>query len=264
MYSLNNVLRLYIASASSSSDFESWFSGSKAVDSTGKPLIVYHGTPNGGFTKFDETYRESMGGASRGGWSFTTDKDAAQNYAVGFKDDTVTVGKAFNIINQAMHRLENNARAKAIILSTLNMSKDDELPEYRADLFDNEDMIPWADDIEKLARKIKVVAPAEASELVKAANVMRTPVKANPMIYKAYLKIPPESPEYKATRQTLAGVLGMLDVRNVPGRAAMIHLEDGEKMFIVADNSQIRFIGTEQVSPRVQEDEGDDDYDLRT
>ncbi len=35
-------------------EFKEWFGDSKVVDEKGEPLIVYHGTPEGGFTEFDE------------------------------------------------------------------------------------------------------------------------------------------------------------------------------------------------------------------
>src|ERR1035437_7153176 len=34
-------------------NFQNWFGNSKAVDSNGKPLIVYHGTKDTKFTEFD-------------------------------------------------------------------------------------------------------------------------------------------------------------------------------------------------------------------
>jgi hypothetical protein len=33
--------------------FKKWFGKSKVVDDNGEPLVVYHGTPEGGFSEFD-------------------------------------------------------------------------------------------------------------------------------------------------------------------------------------------------------------------
>ena len=49
--------------------FKTWFEGSKVVDSKGKPLMVFHGTPNASFTVFKE------------GAHFTEDPDYAAIYA---------------------------------------------------------------------------------------------------------------------------------------------------------------------------------------
>jgi hypothetical protein len=39
--------------ATQTSNFKKWFGDSKVVDEQGKPLVVYHGTPYGGFSEFD-------------------------------------------------------------------------------------------------------------------------------------------------------------------------------------------------------------------
>lgn len=57
-------------------DFKAWFDGSKAVDSGGRPLKLYHGT-TANFDQFDP--RQGIGGAN---W-FTADPDAASMYAYG-------------------------------------------------------------------------------------------------------------------------------------------------------------------------------------
>lgn len=51
--------------------FKAWFGDSKVVDADGKPLVVYHGTASE-FSVFD---------GGRGGFYFTDDKKAAQEYA---------------------------------------------------------------------------------------------------------------------------------------------------------------------------------------
>lgn len=52
--------------------FNNWFGDSKVVDQDGKPLVVYHGSPNGEFTEFDT-------------WPmfFTDNAEAARGYAEG-------------------------------------------------------------------------------------------------------------------------------------------------------------------------------------
>lgn len=61
--------------------FNNWFGDSKVVDQDGKPLVVYHGSPNGEFTEFDT-------------WPmfFTDNAEAARGYAEGryARDDNDT------------------------------------------------------------------------------------------------------------------------------------------------------------------------------
>lgn len=54
-------------------EFKRWFGDSKVVDAEGRPLVVYHGTVYGGFTKFDKR----MAGV----FFFTDNKQMALSYA---------------------------------------------------------------------------------------------------------------------------------------------------------------------------------------
>lgn len=59
--------------------FKKWFGDSKVVDENGKPLVVYHGTPN----QFDEFSYDKIGtnGTVEGvGFYFTDDADTAKGY----------------------------------------------------------------------------------------------------------------------------------------------------------------------------------------
>ena len=63
--------------------FWKWFGDSKVVDAEGRPLVVYHGTPNMSFSEFDA---ETLGSNTRHqtsgvGFYFTAWKDGARNYA---------------------------------------------------------------------------------------------------------------------------------------------------------------------------------------
>lgn len=54
--------------------FKKWFGDSKVVDENGEPLVVYHGTENGGFDIFSEQKVED-------GFFFTDDINTAKEYA---------------------------------------------------------------------------------------------------------------------------------------------------------------------------------------
>ena len=61
-------------------EFKDWFGKSKVVDRTGKPRVVYHGTPNGEFTKFDKEMVGSTWDADELGFFFTSAKSLAEDY----------------------------------------------------------------------------------------------------------------------------------------------------------------------------------------
>lgn len=63
-------------------DFKQWFAGSKVIDSTGKPLVVYHGSSK--VSRIDK-FRKSR--ATSGPMSFfTNDPDVASAYSTNKKD----------------------------------------------------------------------------------------------------------------------------------------------------------------------------------
>lgn len=66
--------------------FRKWFGDSKVVDENGEPLVVYHGTPNGGFSSFDAERIGANTGAAGGehglgGFYFTSDANIADTYS---------------------------------------------------------------------------------------------------------------------------------------------------------------------------------------
>ncbi|MBR5887996.1 MAG: hypothetical protein IKZ07_07300 [Akkermansia sp.] len=69
--------------------FKNWFgdwenapaNASKVVDENGEPLVVYHGTRNGGFTIFDDYANEKNSDAPDGSFFFTDKQALAKDYA---------------------------------------------------------------------------------------------------------------------------------------------------------------------------------------
>lgn len=75
--------------------FKKWFGDSKVVDENGKPLVVYHGTPKGGFESFD-TYTAGENTANvSDGFYFTENKLNAETYS-GEKEIIIPNQKLFN------------------------------------------------------------------------------------------------------------------------------------------------------------------------
>jgi len=61
-----------------SPEFKRWFGDSKVVDKDGKPLVVYHGTPTGGFNTFE--YRNKYRPALAEGFYFGENPRKAESY----------------------------------------------------------------------------------------------------------------------------------------------------------------------------------------
>lgn len=75
-----------VTTLAESSLFKKWFSESKAVDAAGEPLVLYHGTGEGGFSEFTrQAWKTSYG------HFFTPDKAAADFYNHGSQPQTYEV-----------------------------------------------------------------------------------------------------------------------------------------------------------------------------
>ena len=68
-------------------EFKKWFGDSKAVDESGKPLVVFHGTDKN-FTKFDPDQTGTRNVPHKAGTAFyfTSDESVAKDYAKGWTD----------------------------------------------------------------------------------------------------------------------------------------------------------------------------------
>jgi Inorganic Pyrophosphatase/ADP-Ribosyltransferase in polyvalent proteins len=66
----------------SSEPFKKWFGASKVVDASGKPLRLFHGTPDGGFSEFSEEKKGSRTNHSSDevGFHFTDSAEYADTY----------------------------------------------------------------------------------------------------------------------------------------------------------------------------------------
>jgi hypothetical protein len=59
--------------------FKAWFGQSKVVDAAGRPLVVYHGTPDGDFDAFELTGQRDSGWLGRAIY-FTRSRDLAKSF----------------------------------------------------------------------------------------------------------------------------------------------------------------------------------------
>lgn len=70
--------------------FKAWFGSSKAVDNTGKPLVVYHGTERSGFAEFDYASGSYGRGKETHGFHFTESRRNAATYSGRDRDAEIT------------------------------------------------------------------------------------------------------------------------------------------------------------------------------
>lgn len=76
----NNLGNPIADSDSKLKNFWNWFNGSKIVDDNGRPIVVHHGTPSGGFDAFDieKTGDNTLMTKQGPGFYFTDEKNARQ------------------------------------------------------------------------------------------------------------------------------------------------------------------------------------------
>ena len=89
IYLEKNTADLPLSREEDSAAFQRWFADSKVVDAEGKPLVVYHGSPND-FTVFSYKFNNSNGQADGRGFYFTDNR----SYAEGYQSDG---GKLFEV-----------------------------------------------------------------------------------------------------------------------------------------------------------------------
>ena len=89
IYLEKNTADLPLSREEDSAAFQRWFADSKVVDAEGKPLVVYHGSPND-FTVFSYKFNNRNGQADGRGFYFTDNR----SYAEGYQSDG---GKLFEV-----------------------------------------------------------------------------------------------------------------------------------------------------------------------
>ena len=90
--------------------FKAWFGDSKVVNPDGSPMVVYHGSPFGGITSFDNnTNKTASSGLREYGFMFSTNKPLAGEYARLRKLNKNFVEEK-NIEIEKLRELRNNSR----------------------------------------------------------------------------------------------------------------------------------------------------------
>lgn len=114
-----------------SKEFKDWFSGSKATNESGKPLMVYHGT-NTKLDKFSHEFSNTGTKTGKEAFFFTSNPEEAQRYGM-----TGRTGRMQEITSQ-MTKLEQQAQTPGLPLKDLYKLNDryQELADQRQKIFD--------------------------------------------------------------------------------------------------------------------------------
>lgn len=103
-------------------EFKRWFGDSKVVDAEGKPLVVYHGTPEGGFSEFAPTQKgkRTNHSADDVGYHFTSDPGYADAYSEGYKLESIEVYRSMFGNEPAGTKMPPGASTYPVYLSLQN------------------------------------------------------------------------------------------------------------------------------------------------
>jgi GNAT superfamily N-acetyltransferase len=199
---------------------------------------VYHGTPTGGFSVFDKRMRGETSGISREAFSFTTNKQAAENYSKRLGDEAVRLDAGLRVANDAMRRFDDDVAVQEYFSSKGYSSLEDGmLPEF--DWGSIDDVPEFIKELRGHAKDLKPINPDLASSFVEAAKVMTT-TKAVPEVKRVFLRIPENAPVFQATPKTLGEVMYNFSAEREPTKSGIVELPGNERIYYVADSSQVK------------------------
>jgi hypothetical protein len=218
----------------------------KLTDDAGKPIKMYHGTPQGGFAAFDINRLGTGAGLSRGGFSFTSSEARAKAYAGPTQDEAsdeeweqVRMTEMVKQANRVFADVTYDERLVEINPAMFEQWNDD--PEWYPEWDETypESLEQVINDIKLVAGQLEMVGQTNAaSRLLDIANERTAPPR--PQVIEAYLYVPQNTRELNATVETIGAVLRDVDVRNEPSGAIIVNLPDGEKVVIVRNPSDIK------------------------
>ena len=218
----------------------------KLTDDAGKPIKMYHGTPQGGFAAFDINRLGTGAGLSRGGFSFTSSEARAKAYAGPTQDEAsdeeweqVRMTEMVKQANRVFADVTYDERLVEINPAMFEQWNDD--PEWYPEWDETypESLEQVINDIKLVAGQLEMVGQTNAaSRLLDIANERTAPPR--PQVIEAYLYVPQNTRELNATVETIGAVLRDIDVRNEPSGAIIVNLPDGEKVVIVRNPSDIK------------------------
>jgi len=201
---------------------------------------VYHGTPTGGFNVFDKKMRGETSGVARQAFSFTTNKQAAESYSKRLDDEAVRLDAGLRVANDAMRMFDEDIAAQKYFTSKGFTSVNDRmLPEF--DWGSIDDVPEFIEELRGYAKDLKPINKRLSDNFIEAAKVM-TSTKAVPEVKRVFLRIPEGAPVFKATPETLGQVMSGFSAENQPTRAGIVELPGNERIYYVADSSQVKLV----------------------
>jgi hypothetical protein len=199
---------------------------------------VYHGTPTGGFNVFDKRMRGETSGVAREAFSFTTNKQAAENYSKYLGDEAVRLDAGLRVANDAFRRFDDDVAAQEYFSSKGYSSVEDGmLPEF--DWGSIEDVPAFIQELRGYARDLKPINKQLSDSLYNAADEMVV-TKAKPEVKRVFLRIPQNAPVFQATPQTLGTVMRDFSAERQPTKSGIVELPGDERIYYVADSSQVK------------------------
>lgn len=195
----------------------------------------YHGTPTGGFSRFDPSRIGSGAGRARGGFSFTSSPDVAQAYAKGFDNEDAATVDAVARINPLLARIQPQEGYPDWVVG------DGAPVEWDWTSFGEGGrpaMEELHDDAAAIADVIRPAQPELADEIM-AALAIESP---SAEVIEVRISVPDDVTTIETTREAYAEDVAGVDVRREPGGMVLVELQDtGESVLFVADPDKIRF-----------------------
>lgn len=191
---------------------------------------VFHGTPTGGFYVFDAGRTGTGGGVSRGGFSFTTNKEAATSYSMSVgaspaSEMVVSANKIFRTSDPKKFIFDTPANEIELKLENLDYSGKGDVADAQAEV------------IRDYADKYEAAGMKEQADQLRAVASMAAS-KPTPEVKSVFLRIGDNPLIVKTTRKNMANDLW--GVRAEKGRNVIVELEDGERIFYINDPSDIK------------------------
>lgn len=190
---------------------------------------VYHGTPTGGFNKFDPNRTGSNAGVSRGGPSFTTNQEAAEAYSETMRPEDRAIAELVAKANEIFATIPEDAPGEVYGGTPVG--------EIRFDTNATDDLSAGISGLEGHADELRKAGyPEQAAKLEALAKEDFEGGK--PEVKAAFLRLSGKPREITTTRAKMAEDLK--GVRATADSPVVVNLEDGETVYYIGNPKDIK------------------------
>ncbi|CAB4135517.1 hypothetical protein UFOVP291_32 [uncultured Caudovirales phage] len=190
---------------------------------------VYHGTPTGGFNKFDPNRTGSNAGVSRGGPSFTTNQEAAEAYSETMRPEDRAIAELVAKANEIFATIPEDAPGEVYEGTPVG--------EIRFDTNATDDLSAGISGLEGHADELRKAGyPEQAAKLEALAKEDFEGGK--PEVKAVFLRLSGKPREITTTRAKMAEDLK--GVRATADAPVVVNLEDGETVYYVGNPNDIK------------------------